>query len=508
MECPKCGYERQPEDINCQLCGVDFGLLERQEEEKRTLKEKAKKHKGAEEHIHLSMEDKAPESEISSRSEISPGSEISTDTFMEEDCPKCGYERKKDNQECPNCGLIYAKHEDMVTRKEAEKAAKKIAEQKKFTEEKAKIQKELKKGVAKAQAKREEEARITKEAEVQEPIDESIKQKKALKDKVLEILQPIKQHKKKIAIVLIAIFAVAFAGWGGTVLFKNWQKHAGEERVRSEKNKEKQKLIEYNKKIAVAFRKDRAEIENYLRSLIDKRKFDAYKKEMDRYDIPLLKDELSDLKKYFKEIELFDKVKWVSGKEYEKNYGLYLELQKLNPDNKLYLKKIKYYQKKFADQKYLQAKNYFNKKKPYRSELKNALTAIEMAIDLNGAQKKYLKIKSRLINAELLFYEGNDKIKMAVRNDGLTSGRTGGQRKLYVWIKNTGSSPFYVNVEYFILVGRNNKKYKYNNCSRELLANLQPGEATQGYLYFYTSVKPKKLVFSHINVGTVSRVFP
>jgi len=502
MECPKCGYERQPEDTHCQLCGVDFGLLERQEDEKRALKNKAKKQKGEEEHLHLTMEDKAPESEIS------PESKISIDVFMEENCPKCGYERKKGNQECPNCGLIYVKHEEMTAKKEAEKEAKKRAEQKKFTEKKAKIQKELEKRITKAQAKREEEARIAKEAEVQEPIDESIKQKKDLKNKVFEILQPLKRHPKKIAIVLIVIFAVVFAGWGGTVLFKNWQKHAGEERIQAEKKKEKQKLIEDNKRIAVAFRKDRAEIENYLRSLIDKRKFDAYKKEMDRYDIPLLKEELSDLKKYFKEIELFDKVKWVSGKEYEKNYGLYLELQKLNPDNKLYSKKIKYYQKKFADQQYLQAKNYFNKKKPYRSELKNASAAIDIAIDLNGAQKKYSKIRNRLINAELLFYEGNDRIKMAVRNDGLTTGKTGGQRKLYVWIKNTGSSPFYVNVEYFTLVGRNNKKYKYNNCSRELLVNLQPGEATQGYLYFYTSVKPKKLIFSHINVGTVLRVFP
>ena len=30
--------------------------------------------------------------------------------------------RKKGDEECPNCGLIYAKHEEMLTKKEAEKA--------------------------------------------------------------------------------------------------------------------------------------------------------------------------------------------------------------------------------------------------------------------------------------------------------------------------------------------------------------------------------------------------
>ena len=38
MECPKCGYEREPGDTHCSLCGVDFDLLERQAAEKKALK--------------------------------------------------------------------------------------------------------------------------------------------------------------------------------------------------------------------------------------------------------------------------------------------------------------------------------------------------------------------------------------------------------------------------------------------------------------------------------------
>lgn len=515
MECPKCGYERQPEDTHCELCGVDFGLLDRQEAEKRALKERTKKQKGEEEELHLTMEKKDPEPEVSSvppsppttkTPKISP--EISIDAFMEKGCPKCSFERKKGDLECPNCGLIYAKHEELVAKKEAEEEAKKIAEQKKFEEEKAKIQKELEKRVTRAQTKREEEAKIGKEANAKEPNEESIKPKSEIKDKVLAILRPVTSQPKKVAVILIVIIAVIAAGWGGMTLFTSWQKQAEERRVQAEKEREEQRRIENNKKIAADFTKNRNKIENHLRSLIDKRKFDAFKKEIVQYDTPQLKDELSGIKRYFQEIELYDKAKWVSGKEYKKNYDLYMELQKLNPDNKIYSKKIIYYRKKLAEQKYIHAKNYFNKKKPFRSELKNALANIDMAIKLNGNQKKYKQIKTRLINAQLLFYEGNDRIKMAVRNDGLTTGKTGGQRKLYVWVKNTGSSPLYINVEYFTLIGKNNKKYKYNNCSRELLVSLQPGKSAQGYLYFYTSVRPKKLVFSHINAGTISRVFP
>jgi hypothetical protein len=108
----------------------------------------------------------------------------------------------------------------------------------------------------------------------------------------------------------------------------------------------------------------------------------------------------------------------------------------------------------------------------------------------------------------LLFYEGNENVHMAVRDDGLTKGATGGQRKLYVWLKNVGTNPFFVNVEYFTLVGKNKKRYSYNNCSRELVTNLQPGQETGGFLYFYTSSRPAKLIFSHITAGTVSRTFP
>ena len=37
-----------------------------------------------------------------------------------EKCPKCGYERRPTDSECPKCGIVYAKWEAYVAKKKAE----------------------------------------------------------------------------------------------------------------------------------------------------------------------------------------------------------------------------------------------------------------------------------------------------------------------------------------------------------------------------------------------------
>ena len=38
-------------------------------------------------------------------------------------CPKCGYERKPEDIECPQCGIVYEKYEAYVAMQQAEEEA-------------------------------------------------------------------------------------------------------------------------------------------------------------------------------------------------------------------------------------------------------------------------------------------------------------------------------------------------------------------------------------------------
>ena len=145
MECPKCGYERESEDTHCSLCGVDFDLLERQEAEKKALKQMAKNGNGlgpGEVAPNMEMEEKAPP----------PTGEVVGE------CPNCGFSRRPGENECRHCGVIFEKHEQLTEQKKAEEEAKKKEEQRRIAEKHARIQEEAKKGILEAQAKRERES--------------------------------------------------------------------------------------------------------------------------------------------------------------------------------------------------------------------------------------------------------------------------------------------------------------------------------------------------------------
>ncbi len=499
MECPKCGYDRQPEDTHCELCGVDFGLLDRQAAEKKQLKKKALKQAGK----------KSSEQKL--ELEITEPETFSQESPVSGECPKCGAGRKAGDVECPRCGVIYKKHEQLLIQQQADKEAAKKAEEQRLLEKKAQIQQEAEEAIVKAKAKREAEARklAEKDQEVKQPDTEDGKKfYQKITDALDKVVARLKGNAKKIAACTLIVFFVFAAGWGVVTLVLNWQESNERERLTSRQREEQQRLEEERKKIFSYFRVNRNELSSHFKSLIEKRKFDRYTSEIKKYQIPSLEGDLDEIKKYFEEIKIFDSAKRIPGRDYEKNYDIYSLLCKMAPKNQVYRKKRNIYRKKLAEKNYLKAMGFLNKKNRVRSDLTASLAAIDRAIQLEGKRKKYNKIKYELKNAVLLFYEGNENVHMAVRNDGLTKGATGGQRKLYVWLKNVGSSPFFVNVEYFTLVGKNKKRYSYNNCSRELIVNLQPGQDTGGFLYFYTSSRPAKLIFSHISAGTVSRIFP
>lgn len=495
MECPRCGYERQPEDTHCQLCNVDFGLLERQAAEKKMLKEREKQRSGT-------GEVKEKRAEATKQETASTGKTVG-------ECPNCGFGRREGEVECTNCGIVFEKHEQKLAQQKEAEEARKREEQRRFEEEKARIQREAEKGIAEAKAKREEEAK-RKELEAKQAAEMEAAKKLQPADSPKEAAKKIRQpvNTKKIGLGAAAVIAALLIGWGGFSLVKFWIARVEQKRLIAQQEAEKIRIEKEQQRIIADFHTRRQEITDGLRELIDGRKFEEFQEAVKPYEISSLQGELKAVKAYLAEIKLYDSAKWIPAKEYGKNWEIYHTLHQMAPDNSLYAKKEQYYRKQYAERSYRIAKQFLGKKKKYRADLEKAMTAIDKAIELEGHSKRYGKIRYQIQTAQLLFYEGNENIHMAVRNDGVTKGVTGGQRKLFVWLKNVGKNPVFINVDYFTLVGRDNKRYSYNNCSRELIANLQPGEETKGILLFYTSVKPKELIFSHINAGTISRKFP
>ncbi len=501
MECPKCGYEREPGDTHCSLCGVDFGLLERQEAEKKTLKASARKR----------------EKQDGGKLEIETTAPAVKDVAASGECPKCGCDRRSGDVECPHCGVIYEKHEQMLAQQKADEKKKKEEAEKRFAEEKARIQEEAQKGILEAQQKREkdkkQDEKTAKKKEQQESAVEAAaeavdKLAGVASDKLKDGAGALKANSRKIVMSVSIVLAVLLVGWGITSLVKVVMKNVEHKRMVAQKEEEQRRIAEEQRKATEYFRANSYDVTAQLKSLIDQRQYSKYETEMQKYDIPQLAGDIVDIKKYLAEIKLFDKAKRISGKEYGKNYEVYLKLHEMNPGKKLYNNKLIYYRKKLAGKNYLEAKAFLNKKKRIKTDLYKALTAIDKAIQLEGYKKKYTTTRYKLKSQELLFFKGNNKVEMAVRNDGLTKGATGGQRKIYVWIRNVGSDSFFVNVDYFTLVGKNKKRYKYNDCSRSIVTQLKPGKEAKGYLYFYTSTKPRELIFSHISAGKISRKFP
>ncbi len=498
MECPKCGYERETGDTHCSLCGVDFALLERQQAEKKALKAAAKKKKSQQKEK-LELESSDAGEHAGAVSGI---------------CPKCGGDRREGAVECPQCGVIYEKHEQMLAQKEAEKQKKKEEEARRFAEERARIQQEAREGIKEARQKREKHEERTakikeqKEVAVEKASEAVEKITEVASSRVQEMLDRLKGNSRRIMIYAAVILGVIIVGWGITTTVRTVLKNAELKRIIAQKEEEQRRIAEEQRKAAEYFKANRFEIVTRLKSLVDQRQYTLFEKELHPYDIPQLESYVSDIRKYLEEIKLLDVARRIPGREYGKNYEAYLKLHALNPGKKLYNDKLIYYRKKLAEQKYQEARSFLGRKKRYKTELLKAMAAIDKAIQLEGYKKKYTAVRYKLKSQQLLFFEGNDRVQIAVRNDGLTKGATGGQRKIYVWVKNVGREAFFPSVDYFVMVGKNNKRYKYNDSSRSLMTQLASGQTTEGLIFFYTSQRPKELIFNHPIVGKVSRRFP
>lgn len=260
--------------------------------------------------------------------------------------------------------------------------------------------------------------------------------------------------------------------------------------------------------VQLNFFSHRDDITNRITKNITERQLDSAEKEIAALDIPALKNELRPLKNYLSEIRISEEADRIPASNYEKKFEAYSQLVELNSQNETYRSKREEYRLKFADNEYIKAIGYYNKGKKDPNLLDKSIKTIKKSVDLFPDSNKYKELKSTLIKQKLLFYEGNDKIAMAVRDDGMGKRLFSDQRKLSVWLVNKSQETVYINVQYFTMVGKNGLNYTYNDTGSRLSGKIEPGQQTWGELYFRTSTSPAKLTFNHLVCGKISRDFP
>ena len=262
------------------------------------------------------------------------------------------------------------------------------------------------------------------------------------------------------------------------------------------------------KEVQLNFFSHRDDITNRITKNITERQFQSAENEIAALDIPALKNELRPLKNYLSEIRISEEADRIPENNYEKKFETYSKLVELNSQNDNYRSKREEYRLKYADNEYIKAMSYYNKGKKDPSLLDKSLKTIEKSVALYPGFNKYQSLKTTLIKQKLLFYEGNDKIAMAVRDDGMGKRLFSDQRKLSVWVLNKSQETVYINVQYFTMLGKNGLKYTYNDTGSRLSGKIEPGQQTWGEIYFRTSTSPAKLTFNHLVCGKISREFP
>jgi outer membrane protein assembly factor BamE (lipoprotein component of BamABCDE complex) len=152
------------------------------------------------------------------------------------------------------------------------------------------------------------------------------------------------------------------------------------------------------------------------------------------------------------------------------NLRIYRYLLKLDPENPRYQKKVARYEAQYR------------REEDQREQLR---------------QEREERRKRQ--NEVLRRYEGNDRIRIAIENQG--SGR------FYVWLQYSGPGPIEISPENFTLGCKDGRRYECYRC-RDMEIRIEAGGSAEGRISFDTYAEPDELVFSHPEAGTVRRAFP
>lgn len=527
MKCPDCGFECLPGDEECLACGVHIGSALENKEKERLRAIEANERKAQYE---LEMKKELGLISEEKTSETVKGSTLEETFRVKPRCPKCGAEHNEDAVECVRCGVIFDKlkygttgfvdrgYPDKAFAGSVDNTGARISQpdmdkteeiNHDFSKRPRNEENDLKSEVKHVGKKSDKPRELSMRSFQRKVSTWEIYRNKIIRrlNGFINMYQQfwgwfkLKSGSRNRAFVNASLIALVFVLLCFSPVIFNWS---------STVYHDLQKKIELkrHKSIGAEFFKNKDQITAKLKKDIVAGNFEEAEKTIMNYDVPLLEKELAPLKNFFEENIILKSLNSIPADQLDRLFKDYLRLTKLAPDNHVYKETLEKVREDYAEKLYMKAAGYRSIGKKDPEKLDQAISSVKKAVEVMPGSSKYRDLRTSLMKEKLLFYEGNDKIAMAVRDDGMGQRLLSSQRKISVWILNRSSERVFINVQLFFMTGKDGVTYTYNDTGTKLSGKLEPGEQTYGELYFKTGVKPSKITFNHLVCGAVTREFP
>lgn len=477
-KCPSCGFDRLENDRVCLMCGIDFQIYENasiKDSDKEALND---------------QENRKPESsDILSFDSFGDGDDRLVMEFEETGhvigfCLNCRSNRYFGDYECRNCGAVFAKLESMKQEDQYETDDSSGAYN--YLKEFSKIL-----------------AGITGLSVVIAKYLFSffIALTPVLKSLAFTSYSVTWNFKRQILLFVSAVICFAAVYYSINSGIDFYRVHRDEKkRIADEMALEKK---------ADVFRNNAWSLKEHIIYVADREGIESAKTELNKYDIPNLRYNpfLILIKSSLEEKILNQKIKDMAFEDYEARYGVYERLSDIDPGNESYADLLRLNRMMFASKMAEKAESILRNYNKDKAVLEDAIAIAEKAYGLEPTSgNEWLVHKAK--SEKLLFFEGNENVVMAMRDDGFSGNKNRNQRKIRVWLKNVGPDAFRINPDFFSLFCEDGVKYQYNDFSKNLVTELAPGLEIDGDVFFYTKSRPRRLVFDHVKLGQIFRAFP
>ena len=485
--CPSCGFERMPHDRVCLMCGIDFAIYDAESSKNKIRNDET----GDEESGVRSSDDSESFVNLTG---FEPGDDENRLVMEFEEtgsvvgfCPNCKSPRYADDFECRQCGVIFSKV-DSARRSQNQD------DDDSFANDRMEA--------FRAQASSFFSSAFSSSKNIIESFSRLIPDFIGLLRQLFyNFVSAAWSFKKQILILTFLVVIIA----SGFFVFKYVA-----DSLRDSNEKQKRLALEAElAQKADYFRINAFSIRDNILLIMDTRGIDAALEEIKKVDIENLKYNpvLQILKDSLNGELLRKKLISIPFDDYKARFDAYGKLCEIYPDNDSYKELLKMNRLMLAAKDAAKAEELFFEKGSEMRFLDEAIFLAERAFSLDSSDYNE-SLVFRLKSARLLVFEGNENVQMALRDDAFSGQKNRNQRKIRVWLKNTGAEPFRINPDFFSLQCYDGNTYQYNDFSRNLLAEVQPGATIEGDVFFYTKSRPMRFVFDHAKLGAISRDLP